>query len=121
MIPYNYAEEEVYRFILSQFSKGKQVSFMPYDVLRNRNSFVEVPDIYLPIDAFKIAQITFLNGLNAFFWGTGVSKSEGLPDWNDLYYDNVDKSCNDIHDILYMDRSFGKISSKTIIELCNTI
>lgn len=48
MIPYNYAEEEVYDFIKSCCSKDEPSLFMPLEILRGKHSMTLVPDIYLP-------------------------------------------------------------------------
>ena len=48
MISYNYAEEEVYRFIKSQCSKDEEVEFMPYHLLENKTGHMVIPDMYLP-------------------------------------------------------------------------
>lgn len=182
MIPYNYAEEEVFAFIKRQCVDEEEVDFMPYDILRSAQGVVVVPDMYLPkgcsklgikpktfievklnlhydtldrmrsmydfieanlsgerfhlmlvtmepveiLDNTKVQLIerkidilyfedlqarvkgqrgaanipntdlpeelksvrkAFLSGPNTFFLGAGVSRSEGLPDWNGLLLD----------------------------------
>lgn len=54
MIPYNYAEEEVYAFIKEQCSKDEDAQFMPWDVLMSKEAGVVVPDIYLPNGCKKL-------------------------------------------------------------------
>lgn len=54
MIPYNYAEEEVFAFIKNQCSNDETITFMPYDILRGLNNEVVVPDMYLPKGCHKL-------------------------------------------------------------------
>lgn len=48
MIPYNYAEEEVYAFIKSRCSEDEEVQFMPWNIFRDHRNSTLIPDIYLP-------------------------------------------------------------------------
>lgn len=48
MIPYSYAEEEVYRFIKSRCAGDETIEFMPYHLLKNDKGYMVIPDIYLP-------------------------------------------------------------------------
>ena len=183
MIPYNYAEEEVFAFIKQQCVGEEKIEFMPYDVLRSDQGVIVVPDMYLPkgcrrlgiepktcievklnlhydtldrmrsmndfiaanlpdegihlilvtMEPVEVRNVTkapfmernieilyygdlqarvkgqrniaanipntylpeelksvrkaYLSGPNTFFLGAGVSRSEGLPDWNGLLID----------------------------------
>ena len=55
MIPYNYAEEDVFIFIKSQCKKDETVVFMPYNVLTDKIGRGVVPDMYLPNGCSKLA------------------------------------------------------------------
>ena len=48
MIPYNYAEEEVFAYIKSNCSKDEPIHFMPLDIPLGDSSEKIIPDIYLP-------------------------------------------------------------------------
>lgn len=54
MIPYNYAEEEVYAFIKSHCSKGEEVKFMPWNISLGQQGTTLIPDIYLPNGCRKL-------------------------------------------------------------------
>lgn len=54
MIPYNYAEEEVYAFIKSCCTKDEETKFMPWDIKYNNKSLPLIPDIYLPNGCQKL-------------------------------------------------------------------
>ena len=54
MIPYNYAEEEVYAFIKSCCSKGEDAQFMPWEIKQNHKSLPLIPDIYVPNGCRKL-------------------------------------------------------------------
>lgn len=54
MIPYNYAEEEVFDFIKKQCTKGEVPYFMPYHLLGDRKGAYLIPDIYLPNGCRKL-------------------------------------------------------------------
>ena len=54
MIPYNYAEEEVYAFIKSRCSRDEEVQFMPWNIFRDHRSSTLIPDIYLPKGCRKL-------------------------------------------------------------------
>ena len=54
MIPYNYAEEEVYAFIKSCCSKDEDAQFMPWEIKQNNKSLPLIPDIYVPNGCRKL-------------------------------------------------------------------
>ena len=54
MIPYNYAEEEVYAFIKSRCSEDEEVQFMPWNIFRDHRNSTLIPDIYLPKGCCKL-------------------------------------------------------------------
>lgn len=54
MIPYNYAEEEVYAFIKTCCSRDEEVKFMPWNILQDHKGKSIVPDIYLPKGCRKL-------------------------------------------------------------------
>ena len=54
MIPYNYAEEEVYAFIKSCCSKDEDAQFMPWEIKQNHKSLPLIPDIYVPNGCRKL-------------------------------------------------------------------
>lgn len=48
MIPYNYAEEEVFAYIKSCCSENEPIRFMPLDIPLGGREGAVIPDIYLP-------------------------------------------------------------------------
>lgn len=54
MIPYNYAEEEVYAFIKSCCSKDEDAQFMPWNIVNDPKAPTLIPDIYLPNGCQKL-------------------------------------------------------------------
>lgn len=54
MIPYNYAEEEVYAFIKSCCSKDEDAQFMPWNIIKDSKAPTLIPDIYLPNGCQKL-------------------------------------------------------------------
>lgn len=54
MIPYNYAEEEVYTFIKSCCSKDEDAQFMPWNIIKDSKAPTLIPDIYLPNGCQKL-------------------------------------------------------------------
>lgn len=54
MIPYNYAEEEVYALIKSCCSKEEDAKFMPLNVLQDHKGRTIIPDMFLPNGCRKL-------------------------------------------------------------------
>ena len=54
MIPYNYAEEEVYAFIKSCCAKDEDVKFMPLNVMQDHKGRTIIPDMFLPNGCRKL-------------------------------------------------------------------
>ena len=54
MIPYNYAEEEVYAFIKSCCTKDEDAKFMPLNVMQDHKGRTIIPDMFLPNGCHKL-------------------------------------------------------------------
>lgn len=54
MIPYNYAEEEVYAFIKSCCTNDEKAQFMPWNIINDPKAPTLIPDIYLPNGCQKL-------------------------------------------------------------------
>lgn len=84
MIPYNYAEEEVYAFIKSCCTKDEETKFMPWDIKYNNKSLPLIPDIYLPNGCQKL----------------NIKPKTCIEVKANLYYDTLDR-LREMYDIMH--------------------
>lgn len=84
MIPYNYAEEEVYAFIKSCCTKDEKAQFMPWDIKQNHKSLPLIPDIYVPNGCRKLK----------------IKSKTCIEVKANLYYDTLSR-LQEMHDIIH--------------------
>ena len=84
MIPYNYAEEEVYAFIKSCCSKEEKALFMPWNIIKDPKAPTLIPDIYLPNGCQKL----------------NIKPKTCIEVKANLYYDTLDR-LREMHDIMH--------------------
>lgn len=83
MIPYNYAEEEVYALIKSCCSKEEKALFMPWNIIKDPKAPTLIPDIYLPNGCQKL----------------NIKPKTCIEVKANLYYDTLDR-LREMYDIL---------------------
>ena len=84
MIPYNYAEEEVYAFIKSCCSEDEDAQFMPWEIKQNHKSLPLIPDIYVPNGCRKL----------------NIKPKTCIEVKANLYYDTFDR-LREMYDIIH--------------------
>lgn len=84
MIPYNYAEEEVYAFIKSCCSKDERAQFMPWNIIKDSKAPTLIPDIYLPNGCQKL----------------DIKPKTCIEVKANLYYDTLDR-LKEMYDIMH--------------------
>lgn len=84
MIPYNYAEEEVYAFIKSCCSKDEDAKFMPWNIIKDPKAPTLIPDIYLPNGCQKL----------------NIKPKTCIEVKANLYYDTLDR-LREMYDIMH--------------------
>lgn len=84
MIPYNYAEEEVYAFIKSCCSKDEMAQFMPWNIIKDPKAPTLIPDIYLPNGCQKL----------------NIKPKTCIEVKANLYYDTLDR-LREMYDIMH--------------------
>lgn len=90
MIPYNYAEEEVYAFIKSCCSKEEKAQFMPWNIIKDPNAPTLIPDIYLPNGCQKL----------------DIKPKTCIEVKANLYYDTFDR-LREMYDIMHGHPNFN--------------
>lgn len=84
MIPYNYAEEEVYAFIKSCCSRDEKAQFMPWNIIKDSKAPTLIPDIYLPDGCQKL----------------DIKPKTCIEVKANLYYDTLDR-LKEMYDIMH--------------------
>lgn len=90
MIPYNYAEEEVYAFIQSCCSKDEDAQFMPWNIIKDSKAPTLIPDIYLPNGCRKL----------------DIKPKTCIEVKANLYYDTFDR-LREMYDIMHGNPNFN--------------
>lgn len=90
MIPYNYAEEEVYAFIKSCCSKDEKAQFMPWNIIKESKVPTLIPDIYLPDGCQKL----------------DIKPKTCIEVKANLYYDTLDR-LREMYDIMHGHPNFN--------------
>lgn len=90
MIPYNYAEEEVYAFIKSCCSRDEKAQFMPWNIIKDSKAPTLIPDIYLPNGCQKL----------------DIKPKTCIEVKANLYYDTLDR-LREMYDIMHGHPNFN--------------
>ena len=90
MIPYNYAEEEVYAFIKSCCSRDEKAQFMPWNIIKDSKAPTLIPDIYLPDGCQKL----------------DIKPKTCIEVKANLYYDTLDR-LKEMYDIMHGHPNFN--------------